>query len=252
MGGDDMKSAPSSDINAYLSPAAFLWPRHIEPSGWLEHAPFAFWMMDALRPRCAVELGTHHGFSYFSLCQAADSLGLDTACYAVDHWSGDEHAGHYEEDVFERVQAHNQQNYSAFSTLIRSTFKNALPYFPNHSIDLLHIDGRHFYDDVRQDFEDWTVKLSDRAVVLFHDTNVRERGFGVFKFWNEIRESHPSFEFLHGHGLGVLGVGSALPETMVEFFATARDPRVAPTIRQVYSRLGSAIRQIHIDLLGTA
>ncbi len=40
------------------------------PGAVLEHAPFAFWLVDALRPRTFPELGTPAGFSYLTLCQA--------------------------------------------------------------------------------------------------------------------------------------------------------------------------------------
>lgn len=226
----------------YLSPLSFWSPEYLEQSAWLDHGPFAFWLIEALKPRTLVELGTHGGYSYFAFCQAIKKLGLETRCYAVDHWQGDEHAGHYEEDIFKRVSSHNEAHYASFSRLVRATFDEAVAHFDDGSVDLLHIDGRHFYDDVAHDFETWRPKLSDRAVVLFHDTNVRERGFGVFRLWAEIKDKYPSFEFLHGHGLGVLGYGKNLPEGIADFFKSSKSSDAAIEIRQVYSRLGSAFK----------
>jgi glycosyltransferase involved in cell wall biosynthesis len=231
-----------SGMDTYLTAASFQWPNYLESSGWIDHAPFAFWLMDILRPQTFVELGTHNGYSYFAFCQAVEVIGMDTRCYAVDTWKGDEHAGFYGEEVFRRVQQYNERHYANFSRLVRSTFGEALSHFPDASIDLMHIDGRHFYDDVKHDFESWRPKLSDRAVVLFHDTNVRERNFGVFKLWEELRAEFPSFEFLHGHGLGVLGVGASLPEGIAAFFKVTAEPRVAVAVRQSYARLGTTLK----------
>lgn len=227
----------------FISLAAFWAPeRTILHSAWLEHAPFAFWLVEALHPRILVELGTQSGFSYFSFCQAVQRLQLQAACYAVDTWKGDEQAGFYGEDVFVDVRKHNEQHFSAFSTLIRATFDDASQYFIDETIDLLHIDGRHFYDDVKRDYETWRGKLSKRALVLFHDINVRERGFGVFRLWNDLRQAHPHFEFTHGHGLGVLGVGSDVPEQIRNLFAASADAGAAFDIQQAYGRLGVAVR----------
>jgi GT2 family glycosyltransferase/predicted O-methyltransferase YrrM len=239
-------SAPPADPQAVaariLGADAFAAPALLTPSAWLDHGPFAFVLMRLARPRTFVELGTHNGYSYFAFCEAVKSLGLDTRCYAVDLWKGDEHAGFYGEQVFERVDHHNQANYAAFSRLVRASFDEAAQHFVDGSIDLLHLDGRHFYDDVAHDFATWRPKLSERAVVVFHDINVRERGFGVFRVWEELRTRFPSFEFVHGHGLGVLGTGSALPEDMAAFFAAARDPAVAQELRRRFSRLGAGIK----------
>ena len=233
-------TARSSDFGPYLSPASFWNPYYLNSSAWIEHSPFAFWITSVLKPRSIVELGTHYGFSYFAFCQAVQTAGLETRCFAVDTWKGDEHAGFYGEEVFDAVNRYNDQHYSTFSRLVRSTFEEALPHFSDSSIDILHIDGRHFYEDVRYDFESWRPKLSERAVVLFHDTNVRERGFGVFKFWAELANEFPSFEFFHGNGLGVLGHGVELPEEVLSLCESSADSAVA--IRAAYSRLGGAVQ----------
>jgi|GEM_PF-1091087 len=231
-----------ASLRACLSPASFWTPERIGPEvAWLEHAPFAFWLVEALHPRTVLELGTHGGFSYFTMCEAVQRGGLGTRCYAVDTWTGDEHAGFYGEEVYRDVAAHNQSRYSGFSTLVRSTFDQALGHFSDGTIDLLHIDGRHFYDDVKHDFASWRAKLSARAVVLFHDTNVRERDFGVFRLWEELRQTHPHFEFLHGHGLGVLAVGTEVPPPVRALFATSANPDAMAHIRNAYARLGFAI-----------
>src|SRR5438045_2700612 len=47
-------------------------PEHLAASAWLEHVPFAYWLVKALRPRCFVELGTHWGVSYAAFCQAVE------------------------------------------------------------------------------------------------------------------------------------------------------------------------------------
>ena len=217
------------------------WPvdRLAEPDAWAGHIPFAFWVVDALRPRVLVELGTHSGNSYLAFAQAVDRLGLDTACFAVDTWQGDAHAGHYGEEVFRELSRYHDARYRAFSRLVQSTFDEAVQHFPDASVDLLHLDGYHTYEAVAHDFDTWRPKLSARAVVLLHDTNVRERDFGVWRLWGELAARHPHFEFLHAHGLGVLGVGSDLPARVTALWQAPEDVTRAVRIREAFARLGS-------------
>jgi glycosyltransferase involved in cell wall biosynthesis len=248
-----MTQAPGSDGGEPEAPGAATWrdclssvsfwsPDRLGPqTAWLEHAPFAFWLVETLRPSTLVELGTHGGFSYFAFCQVIQRLGVGTRCWAVDTWRGDEHAGFYGDEVFEQVRQHHDPRYSAFSTLVRSTFDDALHQFPDGSVDLLHVDGRHYYEDVKHDLEVWRAKLSDRAVVLMHDTNVRDRDFGVYRLWSELRAQGRHFEFVHGNGLGVLGVGDRLPAALDALFRASGRQETAAQIRDVYSRLGSAV-----------
>lgn len=66
-----------------------------EPRAWVGHLSFAAWIIRETSPRIFVELGTHFGTSYFSFCQAVKAYQLNTKCYAVDTWQGEEHAGIY-------------------------------------------------------------------------------------------------------------------------------------------------------------
>ncbi len=222
-----------------LSQRSMFWrPTYSERSAWHEHVPFAFWLIEAHQPRVLVELGTHYGVSYFAFCQAVEKLGLGTRCFAVDTWKGDVHAGFYDEDVFQKVQACNDAHYSGFSRLVRSEFDSALKYFTDGSVDLLHIDGCHSYEAVVHDLENWLPKLSDRAVVIMHDTNVRERDFGVLKCFEELKVKYPYFEFIHGHGLGVLGVGGDQRDLLKRLLATTGNDQAVRAVQDVFSRLG--------------
>ncbi len=216
-------------------------PRRLtNQDSWHGHIPFAFWCIEALAPRILVELGCHRGDSYCAFCQAVDETATDTRCYGVDTWKGDPHAGHYGEDVYEELRQYHDPRYGPFSTLVRSTFDEARSHFRDGSVDLLHIDGAHTYEDVRRDFTSWLPKISRTGVVLFHDIEVREGGFGVFRFWEEVRRDYPSFAFAHSHGLGVLAVGASPPEALRRL--TSLDERDREEVRRLFGRLGAAVR----------
>ena len=221
-----------------LLEAAGFTPRRIEsPTAWVGHIPFAAWLMREVSPKVFVELGTHSGNSYFSICQVVAEAVLGTRCYAVDTWVGDEHSGLYGEGVFKDVEGYNQEHYRDFSTLLRMTFDEAATRFAEKSVDILHIDGRHTYEDVRHDFETWLPKLAPGAVVMLHDTNVRERDFGVWRFWEELQSQFPyHIEFTHSHGLGVIQIdhraGSA------EIYGFSADPAGKKSLGDYFAALG--------------
>lgn len=248
------------DLPAMASPLAPLLAADLDPlfwrprrlgydSAWTAHVPFAHWIVSATRPRVLVELGTHNGVSYSAFCEAVLQARLATRCFAVDTWEGDEHAGLYGNEVFEDLSRFNDRHFGAFSELLRCTFDAALPYMAAASIDLLHIDGLHSYAAVRHDFESWLPKLSDRAVVLFHDTNVRERGFGVWQLFAELRQHYPAFEFIHEHGLGILAVGGNVPAEVAELCALV-DPAAIQAVRERFGQLGERWRfEVHLRVL---
>ncbi len=116
------------------------------------------------------------------------------------------------------------------------TFDEAADRFDSGEIDLLHIDGYHTYEAVRHDYETWQPKMSSRGVILFHDVAEHMRDFGVWRFWDEIKNQHPCFEFHHQHGLGLLATGQELPREIKEL--TTAHSEEAAQIRTFFYELG--------------
>lgn len=202
-----MTTSLESRTRLMTLPARTFRPRRYRPGNlgtWSGHLPFAADLVAALKPSLLVELGTHHGESYFGMCQAVQENAVACRCYAVDTWKGDSHSGYYDESVFEEVSRYNEDNYASFSKLLRTTFDAAQEQFGDETIELLHIDGMHTYEAVRHDFYRWLPKVRPGGVVLLHDTLVRHLDFGVWRLWEELDKQLPSFEFTHSWGLGVL------------------------------------------------
>lgn len=237
-----LHSLDTADAPCFLSGPELDWkPDYLAQSAWLGHIPFAFWLVQAVRPRCLVELGTAQGASYFAFCQAVERLSLPTVCFAVDNWLGDEHSGLYGPEVFAAVSSYNTEKYKKFSTLLRSSFDDARSYFPAGEIDLLHIDGLHTYEAVAHDFAFWRDALSDRGVLLLHDINVRERRFGVWKLWKELSETYPHLAFPHGSGLGLVAVGRDIPESVRALCALGEDSDRVTAVRGLFAARGEAV-----------
>lgn len=220
-----------------LRPALFAKPERLVSSAWLEHIPFAFWLVGAFRPRTLVELGTHNGASYSAFLQGAMMARLDVSATAVDTWTGDAHAGAYSDEVFAEFEAYHTPRFAQHSRLLRMTFDEALPHIEDGSVDLLHIDGLHTYEAVRHDFEIWKPKLSPRGLVLFHDTAERRADFGVWRLWEELTAAYPCFTFEHGHGLGVALVG-AEPDPSVAWLA-GLGPDESEIVRTLFFTIGA-------------
>lgn len=179
------------------------------PYSWVGHIPFAQYLVNELKPNVIVELGTHSGNSFCSFIYSAKKYSPLTRVYAIDLWEGDEQAGFYSEDIYRELKNFLNNYYPEYGSLIRKDFNEAVNEFKNNTIDILHIDGLHTYEAVKNDFFTWKPKVKNDGIILFHDINVIQDGFGVDKFWRELKIDYAYyFEFPHSNGLGVLSLSS--------------------------------------------
>lgn len=184
-------------------PSSRFAPRIYDVGAWTPHIHFGYDLVATMAPRLLVELGVDRGESYFAFCQSAVENKTGTQCFGIDTWQGDQQAGGYDETTFAQVSAHNRANYTPFSTLIRTTFDAAREEFKPESIDLLHLDGLHTEAAVRHDIDSWLPKVRPGGIVLLHDVDVRQRDFGVWKIWDELKQRSRFWTFHDGPGLGV-------------------------------------------------
>lgn len=180
-------------------------PRRMVFSTWVDHLPFAYDIIESVRPKLLVELGAYNGLSFFAFCQSMLENNVDGVAYAIDCWEGDKHTDSYDDSIYKGVQEHARENYRGFTYLLKMFFSEALQHFQEDSIDLLHIDGLHTYDAVKEDFTTWYPKVKPGGLVLFHDVMAKIKDFGAWKYFEELEKEHDeTFKFYHGFGLGVL------------------------------------------------
>ena len=170
-------------------------------TAWGGHRQFAENLVRFLNPKVIVDLGVDWGYSTFSF--ALPRIGHT---YGIDNFVGDDFVGtdelrkKYNFVTMKREKLHLQNNL----TLIEGDF-NEVAQTWDKTIDILHIDGSHKYEDIKRDFETWSKFVTDNGIILLHDTCIESlngNDYGVKKFFDEL--DMPKFTFTHCFGLGVI------------------------------------------------
>jgi len=161
---------------------------------WRDHRQFADWLVRRKLPETIVDLGVDYGYSTF--CFAIPGIG---DVYGIDSFEGDICAG--ERDTYEYVMDKVKELELNNVTIIKGFFDDVAKTW-NKQIDILHIDGLHTYEAVKNDFEKWFPFVKEDGIILMHDTMVEDPKFGVKRFFEEI--NLPKLNFKHCNGLGVV------------------------------------------------
>jgi hypothetical protein len=168
-------------------------------SAWEENHAFGSWLIQRKNPLLTVELGVDYGYSLFVL-----SENNNGHVFGVDLFTGDDHSGAKDwTEQYKTVLDFIYENKLHRTHIIRGDFTEVAAGW-TAGIDILHIDGLHTYEAVRNDWNNWAPKLNEKAVVLFHDTNIFE---GPKQLLSEIKASVPDISvgaFMNYAGLGVV------------------------------------------------
>ena len=177
-------------------------------TAWTNHIVFAQWIVNKINPKVIVDLGVDYGYSTFSF--AIPQIGH---VYGIDSFEGDYNTG-----IRDTIEIANENKKSLELdniTFIKGYFDEIAKVW-DKPIDILHIDGFHSYEAVKNDYETWSKFLNDDGVILFHDTIVEDKSFGVKKFFEEI--DLPKVNFTCSFGLGVVSKNKEIIEEISKFF----------------------------------
>lgn len=196
-------------------------------SPWAGHRAFGYDLIVNMKPNVIVELGSFYGCSAFAFAQAIKDNNLNSTVYCIDLWETfDEFTkSDYKENVYGAFTDVVKECYNGeYLKMLKMKFDDASEKFDDKSIDILHIDGSHYYNDVKHDFETWKDKVKDDGIILFHDISsdkVYGELMGSHIFWQELKQEYKyTFEFDFSFGLGIL----FLSEDKYNAFINAFEP----------------------------
>jgi len=168
-------------------------------------------LVQELRPKALLEIGTRKGGTFFVMCRLADPKA---SVISID-LPGGRFGGGYEffRVPFLRRMPKPEQRLHLLRAdshkpetqrLLARTLQNA-------PLDLLFIDGDHTYDGVKRDFEMYSPFVRPGGIIAFHDIiQGQEELVGeVERFWNEIKGRYRHREIIEDRqqpwgGIGVL------------------------------------------------
>ena len=228
-----------SRFNPLEHPICLSHPLRLAPTAELAHVPVAMFLVDVLRPEVLVQLGVSEGALFCAYAQAVKYLGLRTRCFAIGDWSNS-HGEGGDSSHLSNLRAHHDPLYGKFSQLVQGAPGKAHTDFENGAIDLLHIRAFSPDDDLKEWFERWLPRMSNRGVVILENINVRSNTLDVWKVWKDLSNVHPHFEFPHQGGLGVVSVGKLIPKELVAILE-ASDAE-ASMIREFFRQSGERIK----------
>ena len=173
---------------------------------WTGHQGFAEWLVRHLKPKVIVDLGVDWGFSTFAfgMPRIGHVYGVDT--FEGDKFTGKTGGQNYDYVISKREKLFMKDNV----TFIQGYFDDIAKTW-DKKIDILHIDGDHSYDAVKNDFETWSQFVSEDGVILLHDTcveTINGNEYGVKQFFEEI--DLPKCTFTHTFGLGIISKNQKL------------------------------------------
>lgn len=180
-------------------------------TAWGGHRIFAEWLVLHTNSKVVVDLGVDYGFSTFVFSNSL--IKTNGTVYGIDLFEG-EGGGYSNAAVYENLMNNIKNNNLENVEIIVGDFTEISKTW-NKKIDILHIDGFHSYEAVKNDFINWSKFVNEEGIVLFHDTDVQ--GFGVKDFFKELDGGYKLY-FKHSYGLGIFTKNKHLYDVILQNF----------------------------------
>jgi hypothetical protein len=149
-------------------------------TAWVGHGLFAMRLVEEFKPKVIVDLGVDYGFSTF--CFGHHNIGN---VYGIDWFKGDQQSGERNtyNEVMETYEILNKEYGVSNIEFIIGEFNDVAMTW-DKQIDILHIDGFHSYESVKNDYDTWSKFCHEDSIILFHDTVSHQKTVG--KLFDEL------------------------------------------------------------------
>lgn len=197
-----------------------------------ELTEFGVFIEDNIDCRSVLEIGTQRGGNFWFLLKLLnknDKIGI-----CIDLPNGFDKKGiNRDSEIIRNVTDGNDNVLNSEDLTLydirgnsqkRQTIKRVDEVLSGDFVDILFIDADHSYTSVKKDFQNYFNFVREGGIVAFHDIRNRKvnenasdvqmfENFGVEKFWNEIKDSFKTYEFVNDnliHGYLVQGIGALI------------------------------------------
>lgn len=147
-------------------------------------------IQDREPPKVVLEIGTARGGTLWLWCQLADPNAF---IISIDLPGGDFGGGYTEEEIPRMLtMTQHQQKMQLFrgDSHTPEMLKALNKVLQGRQIDLLHIDGDHTYEGVKQDYEMYSPLVRSGGLIVFHDITEHfwQPTVQVRPFWDEVKQ----------------------------------------------------------------
>jgi predicted O-methyltransferase YrrM len=165
--------------------------------------------VESERPRTVLEIGTALGGTLFGFAQVA---APDAVLVTLDLPEGRFGGGYYpaRSFLYPRFARAGQSIHLVLGDSHDSqTLARVQELLGSRPVDFLFVDGDHTYEGVRADYELYGPLVRPGGLIAFHDIvpGNEELVGGVPVFWNEVKRSHETIEYVEFWDQEAYGIG---------------------------------------------
>lgn len=166
-------------------------------------------ILQSLRPKCAIEIGTYRGGTLYFLTRLADPratiISIDLPGGGFGGGYGSRRAWLYRRMARPGQRIHTLRGDSHSGAMVERA-RRVLRHEP---LDYLFIDGDHTYDGVKRDFELYAPFVRRGGIIVFHDITEQptENLCEVWRLWNQVKAHYRYSEIVEDPRQGWAGIG---------------------------------------------